>query len=367
MQGFFRKAAIEKMSSPEQLDLMMRVTSPVGWLALLTMGVILLVAGVWSVFGSIPDLVDGQGVLMRGERLYEVKISMTGTISELDVQTGSMVKAGQVIAKLNLERGSDEERQADEINISRNESMLKIKQGELNSLRRQRAVQADLVRRGLKAGNTLYDADRRISATLEQINQIERDIAVSRTRLKSTVEMTSPEAGRVVEVLKSYGDKVGEGEPLIRMELARGAGEDERRFCGGKTHALLYVSSRLAGKVQVGQEARISPLDVKREEYGYIEGKVAWISSYAASPDDMKEKLKNEALVQSYNREGPVFEVRACLEEDPNNKANGLKWSSSTGPDREISSGVQCSASVVVDSRRPYTYVIPAVKRATGL
>ena len=32
-EGVFRKASIDKVSSPELLDLLMRVTSPVGWLA----------------------------------------------------------------------------------------------------------------------------------------------------------------------------------------------------------------------------------------------------------------------------------------------------------------------------------------------
>ena len=30
----FRKSAVEKLSSPEQLDVMMQVTSPKGWVAL---------------------------------------------------------------------------------------------------------------------------------------------------------------------------------------------------------------------------------------------------------------------------------------------------------------------------------------------
>jgi len=37
MQGpeqLLRKSSIEKLSSPEQLDMMMRVTSPMGWIAL---------------------------------------------------------------------------------------------------------------------------------------------------------------------------------------------------------------------------------------------------------------------------------------------------------------------------------------------
>ena len=37
----FRKAALDKLASPERLDVLMQVTSPKGWLALLMMGIIL--------------------------------------------------------------------------------------------------------------------------------------------------------------------------------------------------------------------------------------------------------------------------------------------------------------------------------------
>jgi HlyD family secretion protein len=119
--------------------------------------------------------------------------------------------------------------------------------------------------------------------------------------------------------------------------------------------------------VRPGQPARVSPLDVKKEEFGYLEGKVEWISSFAASPEDMREKLKNDSLVQAYNSDGPVFESRVCLVADANNKTNGYKWSSSTGPNRQITGGGQCAASLLVDTRRPYTYIIPAVRRTVGI
>jgi HlyD family secretion protein len=37
----FRKAAIDKLSSPERLDVLMEVTSPAGWVALWTLGGVL--------------------------------------------------------------------------------------------------------------------------------------------------------------------------------------------------------------------------------------------------------------------------------------------------------------------------------------
>ena len=38
----FRKAAIDKLSSPERLDVLMQVTSPNDWIALWTIGAILI-------------------------------------------------------------------------------------------------------------------------------------------------------------------------------------------------------------------------------------------------------------------------------------------------------------------------------------
>lgn len=406
----FRKAAIDKVSSPEQLDLMMQVTSPMGWLALATIGVILVVVGIWSVVGSIPDLVEGQGVLLRGERLYEVKAGVSGTLTKIDVAPDVDISAGQVVAIISRDRAEIEEKialkqeqlnrlrsqhasenSADQLNVARNQSMLEIKRRELVALREQRKTQEELVRKGLKPGNVLFDFDRKVDGVQGELNSIERENSVLRTRMapreneesnvgaeiqqlqgqleRTSTEVKSADSGRVVEVIKSLNDKVREGEPLFRLEISKAAAtvEGGRDFCDGNIHAVLYVPGRLAGRVRPGQEARVSPTDVKREEYGYIQGKVEWVSNYAASPEDMREKLKNEKLVQSYNSEGPVFEARVCLTLDPKNKVNGLKWSSSTGPNKTIGGGALCTASLLVDQRKPYTYVIPAVKGAVGL
>jgi hypothetical protein len=64
--ALFRKAALDKLSSPERLDVLMTVTSPRGWLALLTLAGLLGVLVGWIRYGSIPTRVEGQGMLIRG-------------------------------------------------------------------------------------------------------------------------------------------------------------------------------------------------------------------------------------------------------------------------------------------------------------
>ena len=63
----FRKAALDRLSSPEELDQLLRVTRPRSWVALLALGVLLLVGLLWSVFAVIPTTVSGQGVLTNGD------------------------------------------------------------------------------------------------------------------------------------------------------------------------------------------------------------------------------------------------------------------------------------------------------------
>jgi hypothetical protein len=58
----FRASALDRLSSPEQLDERLQVVPPRTWFALGALAALLLAGGVWSVFGHIPLRVSGEGV-----------------------------------------------------------------------------------------------------------------------------------------------------------------------------------------------------------------------------------------------------------------------------------------------------------------
>lgn len=60
----FRKTSLDRLSSPEQLDALMQVTSPKGWVALLAIGGLLFMALLWGVWGSIPTRIMGTCILI---------------------------------------------------------------------------------------------------------------------------------------------------------------------------------------------------------------------------------------------------------------------------------------------------------------
>ena len=62
MSDLFRKKSMDRVSSPEQLNDYIRVTTPSVWLVML--GVILLLTGmiIWSIFGTV-DATDSDGAI----------------------------------------------------------------------------------------------------------------------------------------------------------------------------------------------------------------------------------------------------------------------------------------------------------------
>jgi hypothetical protein len=96
----FRKAALDRLSSPEQLHTLMRVTNAKGWLALVGCALIVVTAVVWGVLGSVRTKVTAQGILLGGAGIAEVTSQGEGDVASIEVKVGDVVKKGQVVAKV---------------------------------------------------------------------------------------------------------------------------------------------------------------------------------------------------------------------------------------------------------------------------
>ena len=68
-QSLFRKKSLERLSSPERLEQLIQVVRPQDWLALATLGALVVFALGWSILGRIPITVSGRGVLIRPQHL----------------------------------------------------------------------------------------------------------------------------------------------------------------------------------------------------------------------------------------------------------------------------------------------------------
>ena len=86
----FRKSALEKISSPDQLDKVLKVTSPMSWLALLGITLILVFVVVWSFTGSLPSTITATGVIVRSNTSTNTVLStQRGTVQKLSAGVGT--------------------------------------------------------------------------------------------------------------------------------------------------------------------------------------------------------------------------------------------------------------------------------------
>ncbi len=409
----FRESALDQLSSPDQLDQAMRVTSPRQWIALLAcLGIIIMVIA-WGIFGRIPSKIEARGILIKSGGIATILAGNKGQITTLYIEKDELIDKGQIVARL------DQAELVDELNLARKKleemerqfwlhKRLKSREGveggaarvqQRHSLendvetseRRIRAFvqqigeEEKLAKRGLitrekmtatwkklegeekNIKQCVSDVLRLTTEKVEeeiveksetfrlnsQIEDMKRDIFSMELRLDLFSKITSPFTGRVVDIQSGIGDLVQPGDQLITLEKA---GKDVQDL-----ELVLYVSPMDGKKVKNNMLVQISPSTVKREEYGYMIGMVTQVSTYPSSQKSMMQILNNKELVTMFSQGSAPVAIRANL--IPAQSPSGFKWSSSQGPPLQITTGTLCTASITLRRRRPIFFVMPGLER----
>ncbi|NEP74842.1 MAG: NHLP bacteriocin system secretion protein [Okeania sp. SIO2G4] len=96
----FRKESLERLSSPERLDQLMQVVTLKDWLPLATLGSLVILGLLWSIFGKIPITISGKGVLIRPRQVIEFQSAIAGRLQSLNIQDGQCIKKNYVLATI---------------------------------------------------------------------------------------------------------------------------------------------------------------------------------------------------------------------------------------------------------------------------
>ena len=98
----FREKSLEKLSSPDRLDQLLRIVRPHVWLMLTGIGAGLALAVTWSILGRIPETASGTAILVRPKQVVYFESPGSGQIESIGVKVGDRVVKGDVLAKLSL-------------------------------------------------------------------------------------------------------------------------------------------------------------------------------------------------------------------------------------------------------------------------
>ena len=95
--ALFRKKSLDRLSSPEQLDKMIVVNSPMTWLALIAGALVIAVVALWGVIGRVPITEEGKGILLTESTLTSVYAKTQGVVTNTYVSSGDYVEEGDVL------------------------------------------------------------------------------------------------------------------------------------------------------------------------------------------------------------------------------------------------------------------------------
>lgn len=126
--------------------------------------------------------------------------------------------------------------------------------------------------------------------------------------------------------------------------------------------AVIYVSPADSQQIREGMSVKISPLAVRPEEFGYMEGVVASVDRAISTQADMVATLGNDALVQSLIASGALNEVRVELTQD-SSTPTGFAWTTAAGPPVELQPFQLADGNIVINEQRPLELVLPIALR----
>ena len=125
-------------------------------------------------------------------------------------------------------------------------------------------------------------------------------------------------------MLTARGELIHEGSPVVLLHSPRADRGIEE--AGLSYESILFVPAGEGKKISVGDDVELSPATVKREEHGYIKGKVAAISELPATRLAMETMLEHPQLVDAFLKRyapGVLLRVDVKLKERKIAKASG--------------------------------------------
>lgn len=473
-KDIFRKEALEQLSSPEQLEQLLEVTTRKAWIALYTIAGALACVVLWSILGQIPITVDGSGIFVFPRRVVSFQSPAPGQVVTFNVGVGDFVEKGEVIGTLNqpdlvaqleqervrlvdararsavagealdqrlvLQRDSigrkrellhdrieslgriaeaqktrnesflaqqsrnlAEARQTQEKlgdalaeryasyqrlreegltsddsvlaarqrymdnQVQRSDLDLKAQELELRRLENEQAYQQSLDR--IEEFRTeLQDLEIRERELAQQeletgtsaeqrIEEIERNIARLEVQLATRGQIVSEHTGRVLEITVGPGQIVNAGQRLGAIET-----EDVE----GELMGVAFFSVGDGKKLAEGGVVRLTPATVERERYGSIVATIRSVSAFPVTADAISSLIGNAEVAHEITQGRSVIQVVAALRTNVD-AYTGFEWTSGKGPPGPLTAGTTAAARATVEYRRPITFVIPILRRWTGV
>ena len=199
--------------------------------------------------------------------------------------------------------------------------------------------------------------------------------------VQGTADITLPNKGIVRSMLVHNGDSVRQGQTVAMVSIGDSHSFLTSRVSGlvistkadnepfeafdpivsvvdgnasegqsQHTQLIAYADNEAQRDLRIGMEAQVWPADEKRDEIGYVRGRITQVVRYPADADEVRQTLKSNILAKRLLEQGDVvYEVRIDLLRLPKD-ATRYDWS--FGEPDNVSMGIGTYCSVLTETRR---------------
>lgn len=408
-EQIFRQAALDRLASPEQLDELMQVTTPRSVWALGACCTLIGLAIVWSIFGVIPSKVSGSGILIKQGGVFVTTARTEGSVMDIHVQLGQAVTNRQLLVQLQLPELELKIKHAHSAQVKLRQELERLDKFHVEEAESERVAHAQQLRTyeemirdfkqliasqqervtnmqqllGGESGavakvqllalqHSVFEAQHELARAQIQVKEIHLNSLQAKERRRQQqsekqaqllqgeqniewlTEMhqlssviLSPFDGTVLDIMVKPGQLINPNSPIVSLQNTKETLE-----------ARLFLPSAEGKRVERNMPVHLSPVSVKKELFGVMEGRVKEVSLFPVRNESMLRILENPTLVNEFSQRGAPIEVVVELQPDPKTWS-GYAWTSGKGPAVSISSGTLCEGSITVTNHRPINLVLP--------
>lgn len=156
--------------------------------------------------------------------------------------------------------------------------------------------------------------------------------------------LTSRVSGLVIST-KADNEPFEAFDPIVSVVDGNAASQQSQH-----TQLIAYADNEAQRDLRVGMETQVWPADEKRDEIGYVRGRITQVVRYPADANEVRQTLKSNILAKRLLEQGDVvYEVRIDLlrlSED----STHYDWS--FGEPADVSMGIGTYCSVLTETRR---------------
>ncbi len=371
--SLFRKNALDALSTPEKLDSPMELLRPSQWVLLLSLAGLSIAMLIWAIFGKLPIRISGRGILIRTNSLIVVQSETEGRILSLTHNIGDCVKKGQLMAtidpisqelvkkeaEMQLQYLVNQDEQEDQLGMIR----IRQQQAEIDrieNLAKSGAISIDQLSQRQKELSSLVDSiEARNGQREEQITQQRARIKAKNYEINRTAKIRAPVEGCVVDRNVYQGEVVQPRTTLLTLE---------KKSASKPLESLVFFPAGDGKRLSLGQQVRIHPSNTKPQRHGGIEGKILKIRRLPINDKALTKRLGLESLLKAIGNDDkePLIEVKTSLKYD-SSTFSGYDWGGGPGPKIKLTAGTPTNVRVLVEERRPISYVIPILRNLSGI